>query len=124
MPIRLVGEKTRFKVGERAKILITSPFEGEAQALVTVERANIISHDLITLNNKSQIYELEILPEHVSHVYVSAIVVKSAGSDRHHPVAAYQMGLTELRVEPEQKILNIDIHNEGRTRSVTGDGHL
>ena len=111
--INLVADKTSYKVGERAKILITSPFEGEAQALVTVERANIISHDLITLNNKSQIYELEILPEHVSHVYVSAIVVKSAGSDRNHPVAAYQMGLTELSVEPEQKILNI--HNEGRT---------
>ena len=115
MRINLVADKTSYKVGERAKILITSPFEGEAQALVTVERANIISHDLITLNNKSQIYELEILPEHVSHVYVSAIVVKSAGSDRNHPVAAYQMGLTELSVEPEQKILNIDIHNEGRT---------
>ena len=47
--IRLIGEKTRFKVGERANLQINSPFAGEAQALVTIERGNVVSQDLITL---------------------------------------------------------------------------
>ena len=75
--IRLIGEKTRFKVGERAKIQINSPFAGEAQALVTIERGNVVSQDLITLPNNSLTYEFEILPEHVPNIYISAFIVNA-----------------------------------------------
>ena len=119
-PIRLIGEKTRFKVGERAKIQIKSPFAGEAQALVTIERANIISHDVITLHSNSQTYEFEILPEHVPNIYISAFTVNATSADEHHPIAAYQMGITELRAEPETKSLNIDIGKVGQSLSSSG----
>ena len=118
--IRLIGEKTRFKVGERAKIQINSPFAGEAQALVTIERGNVVSQDLITLPNNSLTYEFEILPEHVPNIYISAFIVNATSADGHHPLAAYQMGITELRVEPERKSLNIDIGKVGQSLSPPG----
>ena len=119
-PIRLIGEQTRFKVGERAKIQINSPFAGEAQALVTIERGNVVSQDLITLPNNSLTYEFEILPEHVPNIYISAFIVNATSADGHHPLAAYQMGFTELLVEPERETLNIDIAKVGQSVSSAG----
>ncbi|MCY4073731.1 MAG: MG2 domain-containing protein [Chloroflexi bacterium] len=119
-PIRLMGEKTQFKVGERAKFKITSPFASEAQALITVERAGIISHELITMRSKSLTYEIEIGPEHVPHVYVSAFIVKARSAAGRHPFADYRMGFAELRVEPERETLNIDIRSAGQPVSSPG----
>ena len=119
-PIRLIGEKTRFKVGERATFKITSPFASEAQALITVERAGIISHELITLRSNSLTYEIEIGPEHVPHAYVSAFIVKARSAAGRHPFADYRMGFAEFRVEPERETLNIDIRSAGQPDSSPG----
>lgn len=119
-PVRLIGEKTQYKIGERAQIRITSPFEGEAKALVTIEREDVISYELITLPDRSLTYEIEILPEHVPNIYLSVFFLSAISADEPHPVAAYQMGLTELRVDTERQALNIDISRAGQSVSSPG----
>jgi uncharacterized protein YfaS (alpha-2-macroglobulin family) len=46
----LVADKPLYKPGETAKIIIKSPYQGESvQALVTVERENVLSKQVITI---------------------------------------------------------------------------
>ncbi|MCY4020704.1 MAG: MG2 domain-containing protein [Chloroflexi bacterium] len=119
-PIRLIGEKTQLKVGESAKFKITSAFASEAQALITVERAGIISHELITLRNKPLIYEIEIGPEHVPHVYIGAFIVKARSAAGRHAFADYRIGFAELGVAPERETLSIDMSRAGPSVSSPG----
>jgi len=119
-PVRLIEEKTEFRIGERARILVTSPFEGEARALVTIERDDVISHELITLPGKTLTYEFEILPEHVPNIYVRVFILKAVSAGGRHPIAAYQMGLTELGVNPERQRLNIDISKARQSLTPAG----
>ena len=113
--IKLIDEKTRYQVGDRARVLINSPFAGEALALVTIERADVISHELIALDGGAQIYEFQITPAHVPHIHISVFIVKPM--DEHRPVAAYRMGFADLRVDAEKKTLNLDVSAVGDSAS-------
>ena len=108
--IDLVADKREYRVGDKAQVLIASPFQGRAQALISVERGDVLSTELVTLENSSHIYEFEILPEHAPNIFVSVFLLKPA--DEHNPVAAWRMGMTHLRVEPDRYELNIEISAE------------
>lgn len=105
--IELIPERTHYSVGDRAQILIASPYQGPVEALVTIERSGLIRAEHITLNSNSHIYELDILPEYAPNIYVSAFIVKAV--DESHPTASYRMGMTHLLVDSGQKELKIDI---------------
>ena len=105
--IELIPERTQYSVGDRAQILIASPYQSAAEALITIERGGLIHAEHITLNSNSHIYEFDILPEYAPNVYVSAFIVKVV--DEGHPTASYRMGMTHLLVDSEQKELKIDI---------------
>ena len=110
--IELIPERTHYSVGDRAQILIASPYQGTAEALVTIERGGVIRAEHITLNSNSHIYEFDILPEYAPNIYVSAFIVKAL--DEGHPTASYRMGMTHLLVDIEQKELKIDIQADRR----------
>ena len=105
--IELVADKQEYRVGDKAQVLIASPFQGAAQALISIERGDVLSTELVTLENNSHIHEFEILPEHAPNIFVSVFLLKPA--DEHNPVAAWRMGMTHLRVEPDRHELNIKI---------------
>ena len=105
--IELIPERTQYSVGDRAQILIASPYQSAAEALITIERGGLIHAEHITLNSNSHIYEFDILPEYAPNIYVSAFIVKAV--DEGHPTASYRMGITHLLVDSEQKELKIDI---------------
>lgn len=105
--VDLVPEQTDYSVGDTAKVLITSPYQGTSEALVSIERGDIITVEHITLESNSHIYEFEILPEYAPNVYVSVFIIKAV--DETNPIASYRMGITRLLVDIEQKELNIDI---------------
>ena len=105
--IELIPERTQYSVGDRAQILIASPYQGAAEALITIERGGLIHAEHITLNSHSHIYEFDIQPEYAPNIYVSAFIVKAV--DESHPTASYRMGITHLLVDSEQKELKIDI---------------
>ena len=105
--VELIPERTHYRVGDRAQILIASPYQGAAEALIAIERGGLIHAEHITLNSNSHIYEFDIRPEHAPNIYVSAFIVKAV--DESHPTASYRMGMTHLLVDSEQKELKIDI---------------
>jgi alpha-2-macroglobulin len=105
--IDLIADKTEYNIGDTARILIASPFQGEAQALITVERGNVLRSELVTLTSNSFIYELPITEEDAPNVFVSAFIVKAI--DENNPVAAFRMGIVELGVETTRKVMNLEI---------------
>ena len=105
--IELVPARQQYRIGETAQVLIASPFQGAVQALITIERGDVLSTELVTLTSNSHIHEFEILPQHAPNIFVSVFLIKAVDGD--NPVAAWRMGLTELQVDTERKALNIEI---------------
>lgn len=105
--LTLVADKRSYKPGETAEILIPSPFQGEATALVTVERGGILRHEVITLRNNSTTYQLPITADFAPEVYFSVVIVK--GVDANNPAPAFKLGLVKLSVSPEQQVLKLTL---------------
>jgi uncharacterized protein YfaS (alpha-2-macroglobulin family) len=105
--IELIPDRTEYVPGDTAEILIASPFQGEVQALVTIERDDVISYEVITLDTNSYVYRLPITDELAPNVYVSVVIVK--GVDETNPTPAFRMGLVELEIEPSAYELDVTV---------------
>lgn len=105
--IELVTDKRDYRPGDTAEILIPSPFQGEATALVTVERNNVIRHEVIRLTSNSTVYRLPITDDYAPNVFVSVLIVK--GVDATNPAPAYKLGLINLPVSVEQLALTVTL---------------
>lgn len=105
--IDLIADNDSYIVGDTAEILITSPFQGSAEALITVERGDVLKAERVTMDSNSYVYTLPIEPEFAPNVYVSVVLVK--GVDENNPVAAFRMGLVQLGVDNAQKEITIEI---------------
>ncbi|MCL6511657.1 MAG: Ig-like domain-containing protein [Anaerolineae bacterium] len=105
--IELKSDKRNYRVGETARVLVPSPFQGTTSALLTIERGNFIQRKTITLRTNSDILDIPIEADFVPNVYVSVLIVK--GVDSANPVPAYRLGYTAFSVEPAQFALNIAI---------------
>jgi hypothetical protein len=105
--IDLIADRDDYSVGDTAEILITSPFQGTTEALITVERGQVLSVERVTMNSNSYIYELPITADHAPNIFVGALLIR--GIDDNNPVAGFRMGYIQLGVDVNQKVLDIDI---------------
>ena len=112
--IDLVPEKTTWRPGESARIMIQSPWE-TATALVTVERERVRSHRTFALTSTQQTIDVPLTEADIPNVYVSVLLVKGRtsadpgrdGSDPGKP--AFRLGYAELRVDDARKRLSVDV---------------
>ena len=81
--IELVADQKLYQVGDTAKVLVPHPYEGPVEALVTIERGQIIETQQITLNGNSETIEIPIVEDYVPNVFVSVVIVK--GGERRRP---------------------------------------
>ena len=109
--IDLVPGKRAYRVGDRAKVLITSPYAGETQALIAIERGDVLHAEVLSISGSSHVYEFDILPEHAPNIYVSALLMKAAQGQE---PASWRMGVAELEVDAERYALKIDIRPDKR----------
>jgi uncharacterized protein YfaS (alpha-2-macroglobulin family) len=112
--ITLISDKVEYAVGDTAAILIPSPYPGEQWALITVERAGILSREVVQLESNSSIYRFPITEEYVPNVYVSVVLVRGreaalSALDGSCPVAETKVGYVELAVSREPKVLRIEL---------------
>lgn len=105
--LTLVTDRRSYRPGETAEILIPSPFQGEAQALITLERGGLLKHEVITLRSNSTVYQLPITADYAPDVYFSVVIVK--GVDANNPAPAFKMGLAKLSVSPEQQAITLTL---------------
>ncbi len=108
--IDLVADKRDYDIGDTAEILITSPFQGASEALITVERGGVLTTERVTMDSNSYVYQLPITEDFAPTVYVSATVVH--GVDENNPVAGFRSGLVQLNVENTRKQITLDISTD------------
>jgi uncharacterized protein YfaS (alpha-2-macroglobulin family) len=104
---QLVANQQNYTPGDTAEILIASPFQGEAYALLTVERGHIRSSEVLKLTTNSTVYRLPITPEMAPNVYVSVVIVK--GVDDTNPRPNFKVGLVELKVDKSERGLTVEV---------------
>ncbi|WP_162909504.1 Ig-like domain-containing protein [Aggregatilinea lenta] len=105
--IQLITDKDEYEVGDTAEILIASPWQGTAYALITVERGDILTHEVLRLDTNSTVYRLPITPDFAPNVFVSVMLVK--GVDENNPTAAFRMGLTQLNVDTSRLVMDLEV---------------
>ncbi|HXF60807.1 MAG TPA: alpha-2-macroglobulin family protein, partial [Caldilineaceae bacterium] len=103
--IELVADKTLYEPGDTARVLVPSPFAGPVQALLTIERAGVVSAELITLAGNSETLQIPIREEHIPNIFVSIAIAK--GIDETNPTPAMRIGYVQLTVDTSAKELTI-----------------
>ncbi|MEO8392350.1 MAG: Ig-like domain-containing protein [Chloroflexota bacterium] len=116
--IDLVADAQNYQVGDTAQILITSPFQGKTEALITVERGEVITKQRVTMDTNSYVFKLPITDDFAPNIFVSAVLVK--GIDDKNPVAGFRMGLVALNVDNAHKQISIAITPD-KTQAGPGD---
>lgn len=104
--IDLVADKKLYRVGETARVLVPSPWQGPTTALITVERGGIFTHEVRVLNTNSETLDIPIRPDYAPNVFVSVLLVAPPIGDE---APSFKLGLVRLDVDPEQHLLQLDI---------------
>ncbi len=105
--VQLITDKDEYAVGDTAQILIPSPWQGQAYALITVERGDVLSHEVILLESNSTVYDVPIVEDYAPNVFVSVTLVK--GVDENNPTAAFRMGLVDLPVDTSHLVMDLEV---------------
>jgi len=104
---KLVADKTNYKPGDEAEILIASPFQGDAYALLTVERGHIRYKEVLELASNSTLYKLPITADMAPNIYVSVVIVK--GVDENNTRPNFKIGIVKLNVDAEQQKIQVKV---------------
>ena len=112
--IDLETERTTYRPGETARILIRSPWE-RATALVTTEREGVRSHRRFAVTSTQQTIDVPLAESDIPNVFVSVLLVKGRtpgptsddGSDPGKP--AFRLGYVELLVHDASKRLTTTV---------------
>ncbi len=106
----IVPERKDYRVGETARILVQSPFSVPTEAWLFIERGKMVEQRVITLNGGSELVDVPITADHAPNIFVTIAAVKPVTrDDEANPYADIRVGITELRVAPDQFALNIDL---------------
>lgn len=112
LKIGMVPDKQLYKAGETARILIQTPVEGEA--IVTVERENVIRSYQRKIETKDSLVEVPLEAGDAPNVYVSVFLVKGASlNSRQWKEPQLKLGYCELKVEPAERMLNVQVNTPG-----------
>ena len=112
--IDLVPEKTTYKPGDTARIMIKSPWE-HATALITTEREGVRTSRQFELTSTQQTVTVPMTEADIPNVFVSVLLVKGRtkdatpddSSDPGKP--SFRLGYTELTVIDAPKRLSVDV---------------
>jgi uncharacterized protein YfaS (alpha-2-macroglobulin family) len=112
--IDLVPERTVYKPGETARIMIQSPWE-QATALLTTEREGVRHYQQFSLTSTQQTVSVPIGEPDIPNLYVSVLLVKGrtkaeGATDASDPgKPSFRLGYVELKVEDAAKRLSVSV---------------
>ena len=106
--MELKPDKTEYRAGETARVLVQSPFAQPVNAWLVIERGNIIEQRVITVTG-SEVVEIPISESFAPNVHVNIAAVKPVNDDPDFPYADIRIGFVELVVPPDQFDLNVTV---------------
>ncbi|MBI5414898.1 Ig-like domain-containing protein [Candidatus Peregrinibacteria bacterium] len=98
--IKLTLDKKSYEVGDTAKLLVESPFVKPVKALLTVERKNILSAEVVEVKS-GELLEIPVTEEMLPNAYIGITLVKGKGF-----FAVFQKLFSEIS---EKKILQKEL---------------
>ncbi|MGB7296951.1 MAG: MG2 domain-containing protein [Candidatus Aminicenantales bacterium] len=115
--IELVADAEHYQPGQKARILVKSPYE-KAKALITVEREFILDSRVLDIESTSSQIEVPIGSEHIPNVFISVLLVQGrksgAAAEESQDLGkpSFKIGYVNLRVDPAEKRLAMEILKE------------
>ena len=112
--LELVPDSESYQPGDRARILVKSPYE-KAKALVTIEREFILQTQVLDIVGSTSEIEIPVTSDHIPNVFVSVLLVqgrtsKPAGTEAEDVgKPSFKMGYIGLKVDPSEKRLAVEI---------------
>ena len=104
--IDLKADKQTYQVGETAKILVPTPYQGGNVALLTVERGNFLERKTIVLNTNSDVLEIPITESMAPNAFVSVLMVSQPTAE---VAPSFKLGYASFKVDPKAFALNVSI---------------
>lgn len=105
--IQPVADAHQYQVGDTARILVPTPFEGPYELLLTIERGGILDVQHFEMQEANPILEVPLLETYAPNVYVSIVSVR--GADAATPVADVRVGYVTLEVAPQNKTITVTL---------------
>jgi uncharacterized protein YfaS (alpha-2-macroglobulin family) len=112
--IDLLPEKNFYEPGDKAKIVIRTPFQ-TATALVTVEREGVLDSFVTTVNRDNPVVEIGLKGHYAPNIFVSVLLVRGRVNDT-RPTAlvdlsrpAMKMGIVQLKVGWKEHRLAVQV---------------
>ncbi|MDB4975108.1 MAG: hypothetical protein JWN48_3449 [Myxococcaceae bacterium] len=104
--LSLKSERTAYKLGEVAKVLVPSPF-AEAEALVTIERDGVLSTERLKVGPASTL-ELRVDERFVPNAFVSVLLVRPVAQSA-DAAPDYRIGTLELSADVSERKLAVEV---------------
>lgn len=104
--ITLVPDKTLYRVGDTARILVQAPRAGMT-ALVTTERGRVYSVRVVTLSSASPVLRIPITAQDIPNMFVSVVVVSGTAGGAPRPL--WKEGVAGLVVDTSSKVLHVTL---------------
>lgn len=112
--ITLQPDKTVFKPGETASIVVKTPIAGTA--LVSVERNHLHGHFQTTISPDNPVIKVPVMAEDAPNIFVSVLVFRgSQDSPQDVKMPAFRLGYCELNVQSDVHDLGIKLKPEHDT---------
>ncbi|MEM9774715.1 MAG: Ig-like domain-containing protein, partial [Chloroflexota bacterium] len=105
--MQLIPDKAEYSVGETARLLVQSPFEGEQKAWLTIERGKIIEQRMININGTGDTIEVPITLDHMPNIHVTLTTIKPENSGESQ-YADMRFGVINLPVDIDPLLLNVE----------------
>jgi uncharacterized protein YfaS (alpha-2-macroglobulin family) len=101
--LRLTADQEAYQPGQTAQVFIPNPFEGDALALVTIERDVILRYQVLTIEGAGKNLGVPLGNEDAPNVYVSVTLLEEGAKG----VPDFRQGYVNLPVEPVDQTLNV-----------------
>jgi uncharacterized protein YfaS (alpha-2-macroglobulin family) len=108
-------DKPKYNIGESAKVLFKTPFDG--RLLVTVERNSILEHHILTTEKKAAELKISLKEGHLPNVFVTATLIRSLDQSDLPLTVAH--GSVPVLVEDTRRNLPVSITTVDKSRSKT-----
>jgi hypothetical protein len=112
--LELVADAEAYQPGEKARILVKSPYE-KAKALVTIEREFILHSQVLEIQGSSSEIEIPVTAELIPNAFVSVLLLQgrtsTATAEQVEDVGkpSFKIGYLNLSVDPSARRLAIDV---------------
>ncbi|MHB0875612.1 MAG: Ig-like domain-containing protein [Anaerolineae bacterium] len=117
--VQLITDKKSYRVGDTARVLIPSPYQGSVAALITSERGQVLDYRVINVESSSQVVEIPITEEFAPNVYFVAVLMRGADEDAALP--PFQIGFASAEVAIDALQIALDVEPNSTETYQPGD---